>query len=201
MPFADELIGPHVAEQLTTSIQDAAPEQPLRELPRAAHELDGLSLRERADLLCDALLADVPGDYATLAAVVRGAYHHTPDFGGWLLWPVTSAVATRAVHDNSDAAFSDAMALLAELTGRLTSEFAIRTLLRHDLDRALIIVAEWTTSTDEHVRRLATEGTRPYLPWAVRVPEIVSRGGITVPILDASTGMTVSTCVARWPIT
>ncbi|MEE2060768.1 DNA alkylation repair protein [Rhodococcus artemisiae] len=185
MPFADELIGPHVAEQLSKSIQDAAPEQQLRKLPRAAHELDGSTLRERADLLRDALLADVPGDYATLAVVVRSAYNHSPDFGGWLLWPVTSAVATRAVHDDSDAAFTDAMALLAELTGRLTSEFAIRTLLRHDLDRALTIVAEWTTSADEHVRRLASEGTRPYLPWAVRVPEIVARRGITVPILDA----------------
>jgi hypothetical protein len=35
------------------------------------------------------------------------------------------------------------------------------------------------------VRRLASEGTRPYLPWAVRVPEILARPGITVPVLDA----------------
>ncbi|MEU6911797.1 DNA alkylation repair protein [Streptomyces olindensis] len=77
------------------------------------------------------------------------------------------------------------MALLADLTGRLTSEFALRTLLRHDLDRALGVVSGWTGSADAHVRRLASEGTRPYLPWAVRVPDLMARPGATVPLLDA----------------
>lgn len=43
----------------------------------------------------------------------------------------------------------------------------------------------WTTSTDEHVRRLASEGSRPYLPWSVRVPALIRSGGATIPILDA----------------
>ncbi|MFJ9034553.1 DNA alkylation repair protein [Streptomyces sp. NPDC102274] len=78
------------------------------------------------------------------------------------------------------------MALLASLTGRLSSEFAIRTLLRHDLDRALsTVVGDWTGSADAEVRRLASEGTRPYLPWSVRVPQILARPGVTVPVLDA----------------
>src|SRR6185312_8644794 len=86
---------------------------------------------------------------------------------------------------NTGAAFDDAMAVMAELTPLLSAEFAIRTLLRHDLDRALPVVQEWTAAPDEHVRRLATEGTRPYLPWSVRVPQILARPGVTVAILDA----------------
>ncbi|MET1155775.1 MAG: DNA alkylation repair protein, partial [Arthrobacter sp.] len=35
------------------------------------------------------------------------------------------------------------------------------------------------------VRRLASEGTRAYLPWAIRVPEITDRPAATLPILDA----------------
>ena len=35
------------------------------------------------------------------------------------------------------------------------------------------------------MRRLASEGTRPYLPWSVRVPGIVAAPGVTVPVLDA----------------
>ncbi len=185
MPFADELLGVDVAATLARSIQGAVPERTLHELPRAADAFDGLSLRERADVLRDALLADVPGDYATLARVIRSAAEHDPAFTGWLIWPVTSAVAARAVAEGTDASFDDAMAVLADLTGRLTSEFAIRTLLRHDLDRALDIIAGWTDSPDEHVRRLASEGTRAYLPWAVRVPGLVSHPERTVPILDA----------------
>ncbi|MCZ2848522.1 DNA alkylation repair protein [Modestobacter sp. VKM Ac-2978] len=185
MPFAEELIGPQVAHTLARSIQAAAPGRSLRVLPQGAGALDGLSLRARADLLRDALLADVPGDYRALADVVRAARDASPAFGGWLIWPVTSAVASRAVQQSTDEVFVDAMALLAELTGRLTSEFAVRALLRHDLDLALESVRMWTDSPDEHVRRLASEGTRPYLPWATRVPELFARPGVTVPILDA----------------
>ncbi|MCW8098241.1 DNA alkylation repair protein [Streptomyces tauricus] len=186
MPFADELIGRHTVQSLISAMRTAAPDAELTALRAAPGLLDPLSLRERADLLRDALLADLPGDYAALARTVRVARDHAPQFTGWLIWPVTSALATRAVQEGGAAAFDDAMDLLASLTGRLSSEFAIRTLLRHDLDRALgVVVGAWTGSADADVRRLASEGTRPYLPWAVRVPDILARPAVTVPILDA----------------
>ncbi|MGO2052754.1 DNA alkylation repair protein [Glutamicibacter sp. 287] len=185
MPFADQLIGADVAEQLAHEIQAIVPEQPLQFLPAASAALAELSLRERADALRDALLSEFPEDYARLATVIREASERSATFTGWMIWPVTSAVATRAVRENTSAAFNDAMALLAALTGRLTAEFAIRTLLIHDLDKALEIAEEWTRSPDEHVRRLASEGTRPYLPWAVRVPQLTATPGRTIPILDA----------------
>ncbi|MFD6285726.1 DNA alkylation repair protein [Streptomyces sp. NPDC060205] len=186
MPFADELIGRHTVDSLTRAIRTAAPKAGLTALRAAPGLIDPLSLRERADLLRDALLADLPGDYAALARTVRTARDEAPQFTGWLIWPVTSALATRAVQEGGTAAFDDAMDLLASLTGRLSAEFAVRTLLRHDLDRALgIIMGDWTGSADADVRRLASEGTRPYLPWAVRVPDILARPAVTVPILDA----------------
>lgn len=185
MPFADELLGVDVAHALTDGIRNVLPGTPLPELSAAPESFEGLALRERADLLRDALLADIPGDYATLAHVIRSAADRDAAFTGWLTWPVTGAVAARAVEEGTDASFDDAMALLAELTVRLSAEFAIRTLLRHDLERALDIVQGWTTSPDEHVRRLASEGTRAYLPWAVRVPALISHPGVTIGILDA----------------
>ncbi|MGW6443479.1 DNA alkylation repair protein [Lentzea sp. NPDC055074] len=184
MPSADELLGRSAVTSLVQAIQLAAPDADLRALRAAPKQIAPLPLRERADLLRDALLADLPGGYAVLARTVRTARDHAPQFTGWLIWPVTSALATLAVQEDTDA-FDDAMALLADLTRRLTAEFAIRTLLRHDLDRALGVIGGWTGSADEHVRRLASEGTRPYLPWAVRVPEILARPGVTVSILDS----------------
>lgn len=186
MPFADELISRHTVQNLTHAIRAAAPDTTLTALHAAARQIGPLALRQRADLLRDALLTDLPGDYATLARTVRTARDNAPQFTGWLIWPVTSALATRAVQEGETAPFDDAMALLADLTGRLSSEFAIRTLLRHDVDRALnTIEGDWAGSADPDVRRLASEGTRPYLPWAVRVPQILARPGVTVPILDA----------------
>ena len=185
MPFADELIGDRTAEALIAAVAAAAPGNGLPSLRTAARELAGRSLRERSDLLRDALLADLPGGYPELAATVRAAAAGPLPFQGWLIWPVTGAVAARAVADGGGTAFADAMALLAALTGRLTSEFSIRVLLDHDPDRALAIVATWPGSPDEHVRRLASEGTRLFLPWARRVPALLARPERTLTIIDA----------------
>ncbi|WP_234021398.1 DNA alkylation repair protein [Streptomyces sp. 142MFCol3.1] len=188
IPFADELINGYTARSLTRAVHAALPGAALTSLRETDQRLGSLKLRERADLLTNALLMDVPGDYGDLARVVRAAKDGTPVFGGWLIWPVTSAIATKAVAERSDDAFDDAMAILAGLTGRLTSELALRTLLRHNLDRALGIIEEWTGSPDPDVRRLAVEGTRPYLPRALRVPELITLPGATVAVLDALYG-------------
>jgi 3-methyladenine DNA glycosylase AlkC len=185
VPFADELLGDHAVRALVDALAGAAPGNPWSALRAAAGDLSGRALRERSDLLRDALLADRPGGYPELAATVRAAAAGPLPFDGWLIWPVTGAVAARAVADGGRAAFDDAMALLAALTGRLTSEFSLRVLLDHDPDRALDIVAGWTSSPDEHVRRLASEGTRPFLPWARRVPALLTRPERTLAIITA----------------
>lgn len=185
MPLADELINEGTATALTKAVRAQLPKHRLTALRAAGSVLAPLPLRARADVLRDALLADIPGDYADFAAVIRKALRGKAGVDGWMIWPVSTAVAQKAADQGDAGSFDDGMALLAELTGRLTAEFAIRTLLRQDLDRALATVATWTTSDDAAVRRLASEGTRPYLPWAIRIQEIVARPGITVPILDA----------------
>jgi len=185
MPFADQLIGVPTALALTTAIQAVAPHAPLTALREATGILEPFSLRERSDLLRDALLADLPGDYASFAATIRAAASGTVPFSGWLIWPVSTAIAVKGIEAGTDAAFDDALGILAELTGRLSSEFAIRLLLDHDLARALPVVLGWTASTDADVRRLATEGTRPFLPWARRVPGILAEPTATLPILHA----------------
>ena len=185
MPFADQLIGVPTAVALTTAIQAVTPHAPLTALHEATGMLAPFSLRERSDLLRDALLADLPGDYTSFAATIRAAASGPAPFTGWLIWPVSTAIAVKGIEAGTDAAFDDALGLLAELTGRLSSEFAIRILLEHDLDRALPVVLGWTASSDADVRRLASEGTRPFLPWARRVPGILAEPTATLPILHA----------------
>lgn len=186
MPTAEKLIGAQTANELADAIRAESPKQKLPALESAAGQLEGLPLRQRSDLLRDALLVDIGQDYQALASIIRKAAAGDESFKGWMMWPVTSAVAESAVADGEDEALDDALQLLRELTPRLSSEFAIRSLLRKDLDRALeTIIGAWLVNSDEHVRRLASEGTRPYLPWAVRVPGILQNPECTVPILDA----------------
>jgi 3-methyladenine DNA glycosylase AlkC len=178
----DELIDARVVTELTGHLRTGglAP----RDLPPAAAAVDGLPLRRRVDVVRDALLADLPAGHAGAAAVVRSAFGE-PSFSGWMLWPVSEAVVHRALATGRPSDFDDAMDVLAQLTTRFTGEFAIRAMLVARLDRALDIARTWTSSPDEHVRRLASEGTRSHLPWAKGVPALVRQDISTRPIVDA----------------
>jgi len=184
MGAMDELINPATLRSLTTSLQAASPEFTPRHLRRAARQLDGLKLRARTDLVAAALLADLPADYGTVAAIYRRALRDAA-FSGWMIWPVSETVTTLALAAGLDEAFADGLLLLSQVTPRLTSEFAIRRFLVADLDRALSIITGWTADPDPAVRRLASEGTRSFLPWAIRVRSLLEHPASTVPIIDA----------------
>ena len=177
-------LGVAVAAVLPAAAPNEAVELEWPALRAAATGVDGLSLRARSDLVSAALLTDLPPDYATVAAVFRRALDE-PGFTGWMIWPVTETVTTLALAAAEPTAFDDGLALLAELTPRLTSEFAIRRFLEADLDRALRVIHPWTSSPNEHVRRLASEGTRAFLPWAIRVRALLAYPEATSPILTA----------------
>lgn len=184
----NELINRQGVESLAQILAAAAPGTQWAHVAAAGAGLEGLGLRERTDHVSHALLEDLsqlpePG-YAAAARTFRNALRW-PGFTGWVLWPVSEAAATLALDSGSAADFDDCLALLAELTPRLTGEFAIRRLLAHNPERAVQGIHRWTSHPDEHVRRLASEGTRSYLPWAVRVPALIRNPEATIPLLDA----------------
>jgi 3-methyladenine DNA glycosylase AlkC len=182
MPTAEELISGASIERLASILRSVAPhESDWAEVRAAAAALGPLGLSDRARAVRDALLRDLPGGYTRLASVVRVALDRS-DLSGWMVWPVTEAVAATATADAAH--FEDGLGLLAALTPRLTGEFALRTFLIGDLDRTLATALTWTGHPDEAVRRLASEGTRPKLPWARQVPALTARPEVTVPILD-----------------
>jgi 3-methyladenine DNA glycosylase AlkC len=189
MGAMNELIDQAAVGRLARVLANAAPDVAWSGVADAGASLAKLSLRERTDHVSRALLADLaaasgPAEYPTAARIFRRALRDA-DFTGWTLWPVTETAVTLALNASQPRDFEDCLRLLAELTPRLTGEFAIRRLLAADLDRALAVVLTWTAHSDEHVRRLASEGTRPYLPWAVRIPGLIERPEATIPILGA----------------
>ncbi|KPN18734.1 DNA alkylation repair protein [Arthrobacter sp. Edens01] len=183
MGAMDNLLGPAEVAVLHRCLAAAAPVHGLQKLMESVPALDPLSLRSRTDLLAGVLAGAYPS-YAKASAAYRSALQD-PGFEGWIMWPVSESAVTLALADGSSSAFDDVLELLAELTPRLTSEFAIRRLLQADLNRALDTVGRWVVHPDPRVRRLASEGTRPYLPWAIRVPALTERPRATLPILDA----------------
>lgn len=62
------------------------------------------------------------------------------------------------------------MKALENFTQKSSAEFAIRTFLLRDPERAIGQMTKWAKHPNEHVRRLASEGCRPRLPWGEALP-------------------------------
>jgi len=76
------------------------------------------------------------------------------------------------------------MVALAKLTPYSSSEFAVRPFIVQDTERMLVQMREWAQDEDEHVRRLASEGFRPRLPWSFQLRMFVSDPEPTIAVLE-----------------
>ena len=81
--------------------------------------------------------------------------------------------------------FETSMHAQYELTRRFSAEFSMRAFLIQWPERTLARLLEWTRDPDPHVRRLCSEGARPRLPWAVRIPAFIQDPRPVLPILEA----------------
>lgn len=59
---------------------------------------------------------------------------------------------------------------LEHFTVGSSSEFAIRRFILKYPERTMRQMRLWATNEDHHIRRLASEGCRPRLPWAIALP-------------------------------
>lgn len=147
-------------------------------LTTAADGIDALSIMERVRHIAAALVPALPTDYPAALDVLRAMAPRLS--GGFQAVAITDYVASQGLGD-----FDASLAALADLTRYGTAEFAIRPFLAADTARTLAAMQRWTANDDEHVRRLASEGCRPRLPWAARVPALKADPTLGAPILEA----------------
>ena len=99
---------------------------------------------------------------------------------GFAAWPVFQLIETHGLQ-----AFDDSLAALAKITHLFSAEFAVRPYIATDPKRAFRILSRWTGDGSEHVRRLASEGSRPRLPWGMRLNALVRDPEPCAVILEA----------------
>jgi 3-methyladenine DNA glycosylase AlkC len=177
------LLHPGLVKDMAGHISRAAPDFDAARFVRlATQDMDTLELMQRAERIKDALTATLPADYAGAADILRRALPAAdgPGLSGWALLPVNQFVSQHGL-----AHFDLSLALLKALTPHFTAEFGIRRFIHADQDRALAEISGWTADANHHVRRLASEGTRPRLPWAMRLPALVKDPQPILPILLA----------------
>jgi 3-methyladenine DNA glycosylase AlkC len=76
------------------------------------------------------------------------------------------------------------MQALETLTQYSSSEFAVRPFILRDSERMMKQMVTWSRHDNPHVRRLASEGCRPRLPWAQALPVFKKQPEPILPILD-----------------
>ena len=76
------------------------------------------------------------------------------------------------------------IAALARYTQYASSEFAVRPFIIKHQDRMMAQMFNWSKHENEHIRRLASEGCRPALPWGVALVNFKKDPSPVLPILE-----------------
>lgn len=147
----------------------------------ATKGLDDLGIMQRMRRAAEAFDATLPDDFSQALNILAGlapSIRH-----GFASITLCEFVVLRGMDD-----FDRSMQALHLFTRYGSGEFAIRHFLRRDPARTLAVMRKWADDDNEHVRRLASEGSRPRLPWSFQLREVLADPSLTWPILDALRG-------------
>jgi 3-methyladenine DNA glycosylase AlkC len=175
------LINEKVVRAIGGGLARAWPGFPRRRFEEAANAgLDALELKARAMHVADALEASLPADFIAAADVLEATMQGPDALSGWALWPVGEFIARRGLSQPQRA-----LELLRTLTPRFTAEYAVRPFIVAHPVLAFATLQRWTQDADEHVRRLASEGSRPRLPWGLQLKGLIADPSPSLPIIEA----------------
>ncbi len=140
---------------------------------------------QRIDLLATLLRRFLPEDYkAAIKILMQILGEENPNETGmftnyyWIM-PIGKYIEKYGL-DNFDLS----MQAIAEVTKRNTGEYAVRPYIRKFPSKSLKQMKEWAISPNFHLRRLASEGLRPKLPWATNLVEFIDNPKPVFAILE-----------------
>jgi 3-methyladenine DNA glycosylase AlkC len=143
-------------------------------------EWEKRELKDRMRHITHCLRAALPTDYRTSLDILRQAaahpllLHYTfqmmicPDF-----------VEVYGLQD-----WDASLPALEQFTQQCSAEFAVRPFIVQDTERMMAQMLQWAAHENHHLRRLASEGCRPRLPWAMALPAFKADPSPILPILE-----------------
>jgi len=148
-------------------------------------EVKDLELKARVEVITDALREHLPKNYKSAAKILLKILgpeneNETGMFKEyyWLM-PVAFFVEKFGLDD-----FETSINAISEITKRNTGEYAIRPFIRKYPKETLRIMKKWSKDKNVHMRRLASEGCRPRLPWSQKLDEFILDPSPILPILE-----------------
>lgn len=167
--------GVNLAELLSGKIKAVYPKfDEQKYIKNIASKVNDLAYSGRIELhaieLNSALNLDYKGQIEILTSILG---EENPNETGmfknyyWVL-PIGKFVEIYGVSD-----FETSIKAIAEITKRNTGEYAIRVFIRKYPNEMLEVMRKWAKSSNFHLRRLASEGLRPKLPWASKLENFI----------------------------
>ena len=143
-------------------------------------KLKNLEMKARVDLISYALDECLNLNYEDSIDLLLDRLDEVKEMGSFWIWPLTNFVALFGLSSYHKSALA-----MKEMTKRFTAEFVIRHFISEFKARMYKdYIIPWSKDSNEHLRRLASEGTRPNLPWGMKVSYINENLNKNIKILN-----------------
>ncbi len=119
-------------------------------------------LKQRMRHITEMLHLYLPADYQQALNILKPVSMH---FSGFEPMFFPDYVECYGLDD-----YQTSISALEHFTQYSSSEFAVRPFIERYGDQMMLQMQCWAESENHHVRRLASEGCRPRLPWAMALP-------------------------------
>jgi 3-methyladenine DNA glycosylase AlkC len=137
-----------------------------------------LSLMQRLRAAAQALNSTLPQKRG--ADAVLAALQGDDQLSGWV-----SLVGCEYIANHQHLSLKQGLLYLQAMTEFFSAEFAIRHFIIKQPEATLAILTTWLKHENHHVRRLVSEGTRPRLPWGMRLGIFIEQPELVMPLLLA----------------
>lgn len=143
-------------------------------------------LKQRYQHIAEVLWGFMPSDYSTCVdylieiSVRLGEREHHKTYGAFPYMFLPTCIEFYGLED-----FKNSIRGLETITQLVSAEFAIRPFYVKYPDEMLAQTKIWVKHKNEHVRRLASEGSRPALPWGIALNQYKKDPLPLIPILEA----------------
>jgi 3-methyladenine DNA glycosylase AlkC len=135
-------------------------------------------LKERMRHITTVLHDFLPADYRTALDILCRALPASSDSG------IVKMVFPDYVEVYGLDDWQASILALEQFTQEMSAEFAIRPFIARYPERTMAQMLAWAGHENAEVRRLASEGCRPRLPWGIRLQDLVADPSPILPILE-----------------
>ena len=176
-PLKDQFFNLPFYKKLTNDLAEIYPKlDKTAFLKEVKKDYQQLELMQRLELVSETLRNHLPAKYPDSLKVI---YSLAPKINGFAGMALPNFVQRYGLEH-----FDLSLDALKFLTPFSSSEFAIRVYLKEDFEKTISKMEKWARDKNNHVRRLASEGSRPRLPWSFKLDQVIQNPKNTAKIID-----------------